>query len=170
MAERRRYIRFEVPLKVEVTIEGIVDSIQKGATKNFSREGLSLVLHEFHLSTGAQVDLRIYVPKRRKPVSAKGEVVWVQSTHNQWELGVKIRHIIFNYTFFILNTIITVLAEPNLFTSNREELGLQTPVFQYIQCFSKDILSCLLPWTPTYTYYSRVFHQNIPRLKFNKFF
>ncbi len=93
MEERRRFIRFDVPLKTEVVIKAKIDSFQEGVTKDFSREGLRLILHNFALEKNADIKLRIYVPERKEPVEVKGQVVWSKANDANWEVGIKIKEI-----------------------------------------------------------------------------
>lgn len=89
MNEKRKYLRFAVPLRVEMVVEARVDLPQKGITKNFSREGLGLILHDFHLTAGSEVSLRVHVPQKKKPANMKGKITWAKLNNRHWEVGVK---------------------------------------------------------------------------------
>ncbi|HEC69300.1 MAG TPA: PilZ domain-containing protein [Candidatus Omnitrophica bacterium] len=93
MEERRKFIRFDIPLKAEVVIKANIDSLQEGVTKDFSREGLRLILHNFSLGEEADIKLKIYIPGRKEPVEVKGQVAWSRANDANWEVGIKIKEI-----------------------------------------------------------------------------
>lgn len=93
MQDKRKYIRFEVPLRAELIIKSTVEFLEKGVTKDFSREGLKLILHNCNLTTGSEVDAKLHVPKHREAVPVKGEIVWIKPEEENWEIGIRIKHI-----------------------------------------------------------------------------
>ena len=93
MEERRKYIRFSVPLKAEVIVKATLDTIQPGTTKDFSREGLRLILHKFDLGEGSVVDLRIYLPSEKTPIPMKAKIIWAKPNETNWEVGLKIKEV-----------------------------------------------------------------------------
>jgi hypothetical protein len=91
--ERRKFIRFNVPLKAEVNLETRVDVLKEGLTWDFSREGLRLILKDVDIVNGTRVQLKIFVPSKNKPVAAKARVVWTKSGSAQWEIGMVLEDI-----------------------------------------------------------------------------
>ena len=53
-------------------------------------------------------------------------------------------HVVFNPAPFIANAEITVLAEADIFASDREAFSFKTPLLKYAQRFSQHKLRCLL--------------------------
>ena len=90
--DRRKYIRFEVPLKAELVVRVDVDSVQQGTTKDFSREGLRLTVRNFDLIKGESIDMKIFIPDKKEPIPLRGQIVWSKPDHN-WEVGIKISQI-----------------------------------------------------------------------------
>lgn len=92
MSERRKFVRFEVPLKAELIIKADIDASKDAVVKDFSREGLSLVLQDFDLKKGAHIRFRVFVPTRKEPVPVEGDVVWTK-VDGKRQIGVKITSI-----------------------------------------------------------------------------
>ena len=93
MKERRKYIRFEVPLKLEFIVSVPEKCVPKGIIKDFSREGAGLVLYDCNAEQGDDVQLKLYVPRRRNPVPVSGEIVWREYNGTVWEVGILIKDI-----------------------------------------------------------------------------
>lgn len=83
----RRYRRFNIPLDVAVK------NGSTGLTKDFSREGLGLVLDDFDFDTYSDVELRMNNPVYNEPVEIRGEVVWKKEVEGKWHVGLKMKNI-----------------------------------------------------------------------------
>ena len=93
MKDKRRFIRFNAPLRVEFSLEGRINVPRRGETIDFSREGMKVFIPSFNFSHKNTTDLKLYLPNRLAPVSVKGAIKWVKSRDSGWELGMKIAKI-----------------------------------------------------------------------------
>lgn len=76
MGERRKFLRFEVPVDIKYMVpERAVEGISRG--KNFSREGIGLYLKE-EIPRQTLVELEIDLPGEIVPIFATGRVVWIR--------------------------------------------------------------------------------------------
>jgi len=76
MEERRRFMRFEIPLDIKYKIPGeSIDGLSQG--KDFSRNGIGLYLNK-RIPRGTIVDLEINIPGEAAPVFATGRVAWAK--------------------------------------------------------------------------------------------
>lgn len=75
MKERRKYIRFNAPLEAEYIIPSKVRMEGKTLTRDFSREGLRLVIGS-ELTKGMKISLKINLPDAKRPIHAIGELAW----------------------------------------------------------------------------------------------
>jgi hypothetical protein len=90
--ERRKYIRFECLLPVEVTkVEGVNGLSEKSRIEDFSRSGLKLILNlDFDFVPGSKLDLNCSMPGKTDAETASAEVIWSRKEGNRWELGLRI--------------------------------------------------------------------------------
>jgi len=91
--ERRKFIRFDVPLKADISVHAYSDSVHSCGTKDFSREGLKLVVHGLALPQGSKVEGNVYLSNNSEPVLVKGKVVWAKSNKEELEAGLTIEDI-----------------------------------------------------------------------------
>lgn len=89
MTERRKFIRFDIPFKAEVLFKDNLSLSVKAVTKDFSREGLSIILHS-QIPEHATVDLRLRIPKKEKPVLIKAKVVALKLKDQDYLLSMRI--------------------------------------------------------------------------------
>lgn len=75
MREKRRFIRFDIALKVSYIIRKEPKIEKSGTTKDVSAQGMQL-LTEDKMETGDKVDLKIFVPEALNPAHMRGIVVW----------------------------------------------------------------------------------------------
>lgn len=92
MRERRRFLRFKIPLKIEFSVDGFIEVTQKGETVDFSREGVRISFPSNLFSHKDTIEFKTYLPKRPVPVVFKGNMRWIRSRDNACEMGVKIEH------------------------------------------------------------------------------
>ncbi len=91
--DRRKFIRFDVPFKVEIGIKADIDYIKEVTAKDFSREGVGLILRDFKFEEGTQIQLRFFLPPKPEPVSATARIKWVGKIKDDWQMGVKLDEI-----------------------------------------------------------------------------
>lgn len=91
--ERRKFIRFDVPLKAGISVHVDAGTIHSCGTKDFSREGLRLVIHGLALPQGSNVEINVYLPDNSDPVLVKGKVVWSKNDKGKLEAGLNIEAI-----------------------------------------------------------------------------
>ncbi len=75
MREKRRFIRFNIALKVAYIIPKDPKIEKLGTTKDVSAQGMQLLTSD-KLETGDKIDFKIFVPDALNPAHMKGIVVW----------------------------------------------------------------------------------------------
>jgi c-di-GMP-binding flagellar brake protein YcgR len=75
MREKRRFIRFNIALKVNYIVQKEPRTEKLGTTKDVSAQGIQLLTTD-KLGPGDRVDLKIFVPEALNPAHMKGTVVW----------------------------------------------------------------------------------------------
>lgn len=76
MEERRRFMRFEIPLGIKYRIpEKSIDALSQG--KDFSRNGIGLYLDKM-IPKGTTVELEINIPGEAAPIFVTGKVAWIK--------------------------------------------------------------------------------------------
>jgi len=75
MREKRRFIRFDIVLKVAYIVQKELKTEKLGTTKNVSAQGMQLLTSD-KLEQGDKVDLKIFVPEALNPAHMKGIVMW----------------------------------------------------------------------------------------------
>ncbi|MCX5687244.1 MAG: PilZ domain-containing protein [Candidatus Omnitrophica bacterium] len=75
MREKRRFIRFDIALKVAYIVQKELKAEKLGTTKNVGAQGVQLLTSD-KLSPGDKVDLKIFVPEALNPAHMKGIVMW----------------------------------------------------------------------------------------------
>ena len=91
MTEGRNFERLDLPVEVEYTIPG-KGWLKGGATaKNISLGGIQFQVKE-RLDLGCRLSLRIYLPRRERPTTASGELVWLKENRPRgkgFDVGVR---------------------------------------------------------------------------------
>ncbi len=77
-AERRKSIRLPENLQVVYNVAANPEKRKQTRTKDISREGVGIILHEKY-AQGDTLELRVYLPEKKKPLAIQAEVVWVKS-------------------------------------------------------------------------------------------
>ena len=77
MREKRRFIRFDIALKVAYIVQRNPKAEKLGTTKDISAAGMQLLTGD-KLELGDKVDLKIFVPDALNPAHLKGIVVWTK--------------------------------------------------------------------------------------------
>jgi c-di-GMP-binding flagellar brake protein YcgR len=75
MREKRRFIRFEISLKVNYTIQKEPKLEKTGITKDVSAGGIQL-LSEDKINVGNKIELKIFIPEALNPVHLSGIALW----------------------------------------------------------------------------------------------
>lgn len=95
MQERRKFIRFNVPIEVRYRApQGAIEG--SSLSRDFSREGIGLTLNE-RLAHGATLGLEMSIPGEIAPIIALGQVAWVKETgaerRDRFDAGIKLTRI-----------------------------------------------------------------------------
>lgn len=75
MREKRKFIRFDIALKVAYIAQKEPKVEKIGATKDISATGMQLLSGD-KLEPGDKLDLKIFMPEALNPAHMKGVVVW----------------------------------------------------------------------------------------------
>lgn len=75
MKEKRRFIRFDIALKVAYILQKEPKIEKLGTTKDVSAGGIQLLTND-KMDPGDKIDLKVFVPEALNPVHLKGIVVW----------------------------------------------------------------------------------------------
>jgi c-di-GMP-binding flagellar brake protein YcgR len=89
--ERRKFMRFDIPLNVEFTQPEEASDYYSGITINFSRHGFCFESEGPPLQTLTNVKLRVQIPGKEIFVPITGHIVWTQNLNNRFMAGVQIR-------------------------------------------------------------------------------
>lgn len=75
MREKRRFIRFEISLKVNYTIQKEPKIEKIGITKDVSAGGIQLLTQE-RIDIGKKLEFKIFLPEALNPVHLNGIALW----------------------------------------------------------------------------------------------
>ena len=89
--ERRKFMRFDIPLNVEFKQSTATSDYCSGTTINFSRHGFCFESDAPPLEKASDVELRVQVPGKEVFVPVTGHIVWTQTLNNKFLAGVQIR-------------------------------------------------------------------------------
>ncbi len=93
MHERRKFIRFNVPLDLEFRqLENTVD-YYPGKTTNFSREGFCFETTDPQIRLNQILEVNIKHPLNQSVVPAQGEIVWLEQAKDKRYAGVLLTEI-----------------------------------------------------------------------------
>ena len=87
--DRRRFMRFNTSLKVE--IKNANNESLLGKIQDFSRQGLKVIFDNFNFKKNSYVDLRIQQPGNETFIPASAMVVWERSNQGKCEAGLEIK-------------------------------------------------------------------------------
>lgn len=79
MREKRRFVRFNIALKVLYVIRKEPREEKTGITKDISAGGLELLTKE-KMTPGSKMEIVIYIPEALNPVHLNGTIVWSKET------------------------------------------------------------------------------------------
>ncbi|RJQ45470.1 MAG: PilZ domain-containing protein [Nitrospiraceae bacterium] len=89
-SDRRKYIRFEVPLDVIFKPSRDAVPYSTGITRNFSRHGLCIETTSLDMELNTNLNLMVKHPGKDIFVAATGDMVWKQHVGGKWLAGVNI--------------------------------------------------------------------------------
>lgn len=91
--EKRKYLRFKCLLPAILLDPGTTSSILgKGEVKEFSREGLRLVLDfDQNFGAGSSIELMLRHPKGKISSLVTGEIIWARYKLKKVEMGLRIK-------------------------------------------------------------------------------
>ncbi|MDP3791913.1 MAG: PilZ domain-containing protein [Candidatus Omnitrophota bacterium] len=88
--ERRKHQRFDKDLEVEYSVEK-KSHLKPGRTINVSGGGMKLLIDE-KLPEGSIMDIKAYIPEKKKVVEVEAEVVWIKDAQDQDSFGKRLFH------------------------------------------------------------------------------
>ncbi len=91
MQERRKFIRFSIPLAMEFKLLSASDAYYPGRTINFSREGFCFETDIPHLKLNEVLDLNIKHPDNESYIPVQGEIVWLEQANNKHFAGIQLK-------------------------------------------------------------------------------
>jgi c-di-GMP-binding flagellar brake protein YcgR len=88
--DRRKFIRYDIPLDVEFKLLDDKSEYYSGVTTNFSRSGLCFETSHNTAQLNKALDIKIRVPDSNKFTSAVGDLVWIQDLDDKYLYGIKL--------------------------------------------------------------------------------
>lgn len=77
MQERRKYVRLNIPLEVNYTIQGKEGVSYQSITKNISPNGARFSIEQ-ELPKGSVLDINIKIPEQADSIPIKARIVWIK--------------------------------------------------------------------------------------------
>ncbi len=74
---RRKFMRFDIPLDVEFKPSIGIDTPSKGTTVNFSRSGLCFEAKELNYNLNDMMEIKVKLPKKDDYISVTGDIAWM---------------------------------------------------------------------------------------------
>lgn len=88
--EQRKFIRFNVDLKVEAKTPDSESSW--GVLSDFSREGLRVIFNDLKSTLASQTKLMVQTPNSEEYIPMSAEAVWKTPVEgNKWQVGFKMK-------------------------------------------------------------------------------
>ena len=92
--DRRKFLRFDIPLDVKFKPSIDADSHSKGTTVNFSRSGLCFKAKEPDYNLNDLMELKVKMPKNDDYISITGDLAWKEKIDNsKCLIGITFREI-----------------------------------------------------------------------------
>lgn len=79
MREKRRFIRFDIALKVNYTVQKDPKTEKTGMTKDISAGGMQFLTEE-KIDVGNKLDLKMFIPEALNPAHMNGIALWSKET------------------------------------------------------------------------------------------
>jgi len=93
MMERRKFMRFDIPLHLEFKASHNEGDITGGVMINFSREGFCFQSELSDFISDRGIDFNIKLPDKKENIPVRGDVVWVEKNEGGSLAGVRIHEI-----------------------------------------------------------------------------
>jgi c-di-GMP-binding flagellar brake protein YcgR len=90
-AERRKFMRFDIPLVLKFKLMDAVSGSSSGTTINFSRHGFCFESAGPALPSSETVEFELQIPGKDTFVPIRGYVVWSSTVDTKFMAGVQIR-------------------------------------------------------------------------------
>lgn len=74
--DRRKFMRFDIPLDVQFKPSIDTGSLSKGTTVNFSRSGLCFEANSLDYKLNDLMKIKIKLPKKDDYISVTGDIAW----------------------------------------------------------------------------------------------
>ena len=92
--ERRKFLRSECLFPAElVKLAGKRSIVERATVRDFSREGLKLIINLANLNPSSGVELKLYVPEIKLSTSFSGKICWSRLVDYKLEVGLKTKQI-----------------------------------------------------------------------------
>lgn len=92
--EKRKFMRFDIPLDVIFKPSTDSDFHTKGTTVNFSRSGLCFQAEKLDFRPNDSIELKVRLPKKDDYISVTGSLAWKEQLDDSSCLaGIKFREI-----------------------------------------------------------------------------
>ena len=92
--DRRKFMRFDIPLDMEFKPSINTDTHSKGTTVNFSRSGLCFETKEDDFNLSDLMELKVNLPKTDDYISIVGDLAWkTKLDDSKCLVGIKFREI-----------------------------------------------------------------------------
>ncbi|MFC1666406.1 PilZ domain-containing protein [Candidatus Omnitrophota bacterium] len=75
MREKRRFIRFNISLKIAYTVQKDPKVERTGMTKDVSAGGMQILTEE-NLQTGSRLEIKVFIPEAANPAHLSAVVLW----------------------------------------------------------------------------------------------
>lgn len=87
--ERRKNIRYDVPLNVEFIETERGSRFYSGVTLNFSSTGMCIMTADATPELSGAVELKVTLPEKDIAAPAVGDIVWTGRAENRYLLGIQ---------------------------------------------------------------------------------
>ncbi len=92
--DRRKFIRFDIPLDVEFKPSIAINNPCKGTTVNFSRSGLCFETNKDDYNYSDLMELKVNLPKKDDYISIIGDLAWkTELDDSRCLVGIKFKEI-----------------------------------------------------------------------------
>ncbi len=88
--DRRKYIRYDLPLDVRFRRKDDSSEYTPGTLKNVSRSGLCFASNDTSIELREVLDLQVKLPNEDTYVSAIGDIMWKQNLENEALFGLSL--------------------------------------------------------------------------------
>jgi len=86
MREKRRFIRFDIALKVNYTVQKDPKTEKTGMTKDISAGGMQFLTEE-KIDVGSRLDLKMFIPEALNPAHMNGIALWSKEARSNERLS-----------------------------------------------------------------------------------